>query len=172
MKSGANKPSILIIAYGNPLRGDDSVGWHAAERLYQKHFEPSVHIITCHQLTPELVEDLFGAELVIFIDASAVDPPGSIVCRTKLYDCNDPRIVTHNLTPDRLICFARKQFGVTPRAMIYTVGGASFGFDERLSAPVERALDDLTDRIVHWIAWWEGRQTPCPDTTLSSPMPM
>ena len=24
---------VLIIGYGNPLRGDDGFGWHAAERL-------------------------------------------------------------------------------------------------------------------------------------------
>ena len=33
MKSEISNPKFLIIGYGNPLRGDDGVGWAAIERL-------------------------------------------------------------------------------------------------------------------------------------------
>ena len=26
-------PAVLVVGYGNPLRGDDGIGWHAAHHL-------------------------------------------------------------------------------------------------------------------------------------------
>ena len=64
------KDRTLIIGYGNPLRGDDGVGWEVASRLAATIPEEAAHIMTVHQLTPELAESVSEAELVIFIDAS------------------------------------------------------------------------------------------------------
>jgi hydrogenase maturation protease len=60
----------LIIGYGNPLRGDDDVGWEAASRLAAALPSEAVHILAVHQLTPELAEAVSEADLLIFVDAS------------------------------------------------------------------------------------------------------
>src|SRR5580704_15594719 len=51
-------PRTLVIGYGNPLRSDDALGWHASRLLAQALAGQEVDVITCHQLTPELAEPL------------------------------------------------------------------------------------------------------------------
>lgn len=68
----------LVIGIGNPLRGDDGVGWWLAERAEQ--LPPATPtgsrllVRAVQQLTPELSEELAGARRVLFIDAWW--PPG------------------------------------------------------------------------------------------------
>lgn len=66
----------LIIGYGNPLRGDDGLGWHVAQRLAAVLPQHRARIEVCHQLTPELAEPISRADLVIFIDAEDLAPAG------------------------------------------------------------------------------------------------
>jgi hydrogenase maturation protease len=75
---------VLIIGFGNPLRGDDGFGWHAAQRLCERLGSPDVQVIACHQLTPELAEDIGAAERVLFIDAARDLPSGEIRCAPVL----------------------------------------------------------------------------------------
>ena len=62
-------PKVLVVCYGNPLRGDDGVGWIVAEKLQQRSLPDFVFIQTHIQLTPEQAADLSEADLAIFIDA-------------------------------------------------------------------------------------------------------
>lgn len=59
--------SDLVIGIGNPLRGDDGVGWWLARRAETLKLTPRV--LRVQQLTPELAEELAGARRVLFIDA-------------------------------------------------------------------------------------------------------
>ena len=74
------KERRLVIGYGNRLRGDDGVGWEVASRLAAAVPSEAAHILTVHQLTPELAEPVSEADLVIFIDASRVGEPGTWRC--------------------------------------------------------------------------------------------
>src|SRR5579863_2441204 len=65
----------LIIGIGNPLRGDDGLGWRAVESLRQIASLQEVETVTCHQLTPEMAESVSRAERVVFIDAYVGSPP-------------------------------------------------------------------------------------------------
>ncbi|MBW7939884.1 MAG: hypothetical protein H3C63_14095, partial [Candidatus Omnitrophica bacterium] len=48
---------VLVIGFGNPLRGDDGFGWEVAGQLERRlSQESSVHILTPIQLAPELAE--------------------------------------------------------------------------------------------------------------------
>ena len=58
MRFGAIKPLILIVGFGNPLRADDGVGWYVINLLQHVSFEHSVKLLACHQLMPELVEEV------------------------------------------------------------------------------------------------------------------
>ena len=68
---GAQPPrdDVLVIGYGNALRGDDAVGLRAAERLAADGRLPGARIDACHQLTPELAADIAAARLVVLVDA-------------------------------------------------------------------------------------------------------
>ena len=65
--------SLLVIGYGNTLRGDDGVGPRVAEAVGELNL-PGVHTLICPLLTPELANPISRAGKVIFVDA-AVDAP-------------------------------------------------------------------------------------------------
>jgi Ni,Fe-hydrogenase maturation factor len=59
---------ILIIGYGNTLRGDDGAGQRVAEMVSEWGLD-EVRSLSVHQLTPELAEPISTAKLAIFVDA-------------------------------------------------------------------------------------------------------
>jgi hydrogenase maturation protease len=137
--------NTLIIGYGNPLRGDDGLGWVAAEMLAERL--AAVSILTCHQLTPELAEPISRVDRVIFIDAAAVGEPGEIVCHTiePFLPASGP--FSHTCDPAGLLQMAQMLYGRSPYGYLFTVTGASFGYEEKLSAAVTAALPRLYDKI-------------------------
>ena len=69
----------LILACGNTLRGDDGVGPWLAEWAEEKYRgDPTVRVISRQQWTPDLAEDIAGAESVLFIDCSIESAPGYV----------------------------------------------------------------------------------------------
>jgi len=131
---------ILIIGYGNPLRGDDGIGWHAAQSLGAENQEANVEVIACHQLVPELAESLSRAKTAVFIDASATAAPGAVQCQAVPPATLLPGSMTHHVTPGALLTMAEVLFGSRPRAFAITVGCASFDCGTQLSPEVAATL--------------------------------
>jgi len=144
--------SLLILGIGNPLRGDDAVGWLAAERLAGTLHDPRVEVMPCHQLTPELVEPIARADTVIFIDASRTGTPGTWRME-ELPPPNPaaPGPLTHHFDPPTLLAWALALHRRAPRAYALSIPGQSFGGSERLTAPVERALGEALERLSAWL---------------------
>ena len=139
-------PRVLIIGYGNPLRSDDGFGWLAANRLLDLIADPEVEVMAVQQLTPELMEPVSRAGRVVFIDAAAAGEPGVLQERSVAAD-PETRRFTHHSTPGGLLAGAAALFGRAPQATLYSVPGQDFGFGERLTPPVERALADVVARV-------------------------
>lgn len=123
---------MLIIGYGNPLRGDDAFGFVAAARI------PGA--IALHQLLPELMEPISRADCVVFLDACADGEPGEIR-RRNIEPGTGEAGFTHHITPESLLAGARALYGRAPQATLITVCGAHFELFDALSAPVQSALD-------------------------------
>jgi hydrogenase maturation protease len=127
----------LIIGYGNPLRGDDGFGWHAAIRLRDDITDPEIEVLALHQLTPELMEPLSRAERAIFIDAAW---PAPAACRAS-------SAFTHHLTPAALLAGAQTLYGHAPEAVLLTSPGENFEFGEGLSAAMQEALEETVGKV-------------------------
>lgn len=152
-------PRCLIIGYGNPLRGDDRLGWRACEVLAatpQIGQNPAVEIETCHQLTPELAEPISQVDLVIFIDATSEGAPGTVLCEVLSTDESpeaaqaEPtgaKSLGHHFTPTLTLAYARAIFGGNPHAAVISVAAASFALGERLSPEVDRALPEVVAHV-------------------------
>ena len=138
---------VLIIGYGNPLRGDDGVGWHAAQRLARSLADRDVAIQTTHQLTPEMAEAVSRAARVIFLDAACDQRPGEIALRTVQPDPAPSEMFSHQLTPELLLALAKRLYGSCPEAVLLTVGAASFECGETLSPAVASALPALLEQV-------------------------
>ena len=59
---------ILVIGYGNELRGDDAIGPRVARAVRRRY--PDLKTVAAHQLTPEMAARLAGVRLAIFVDAA------------------------------------------------------------------------------------------------------
>ncbi|MFZ0311626.1 MAG: hydrogenase maturation protease [Candidatus Korobacteraceae bacterium] len=136
----------LIIGYGNLLRGDDAVGCHAAHALEQ-HFrdDPEVEVIATQQLTPEMAEDVSRCGLVLFLDASSAEKPGTIR-QSQVLPGNAPGGFTHQLTPSTLLAAAQQLYGDSPEAICITLEGWSYEVGNKLSAGARLRLPEFVRR--------------------------
>ncbi len=136
MENCSTKPErkVLVIGYGNPLRGDDGVGPFVASRLGG---------VAVHQLTPELAEQVAAADVAIFVDARADLPPGEV----QICPLEDEGALTHQCSPAYLVHLARTVYGRSPEATLVGIGAQSFELGKPLSEAVRRAADEVERRL-------------------------
>ena len=147
---------VLVIGYGNTLRSDDGVGWHAAALLAEDRRLAGGEVLAVHQLTPELALDMSRAWLVILIDASTDDPPGVITVRPLAASDeaggDGPGATSHHVGPGELLAVARALYGTAPDALIVSVGVADMEPGEALTPLVSAALPTIADTVVDLVA--------------------
>ena len=138
---------ILIIGYGNGLRGDDGAGPLAARELRRRGLAAR----DVHQLTPELAEALSRVALAVFIDAGADLAPGQVRAVTVAEGDRAP--VDHHATPGGLLRLSREVYGRAPHAVLITIGGASYECGSRLSSAARRAVGQVVKQCVEAAAF-------------------
>ena len=136
----------LILACGNTLREDDGVGPFLAEWA-EEHWrgDSRVRVLSDHQWTPEMAEEVAHAESVIFVDCATDSPPG--VVRTMIVEPAgaDSKIGTHHLDAGQLLALSQQFYGVLPRSsLLITVGAASLELREGFSDVVQAALPEAS----------------------------
>lgn len=145
--SASADPGVLILGIGNPLRGDDGLGWAAIERLSQDQRCQAYEIRAVHQLTPELALPISQARLVVLIDASITGEPGEIAVHTVIARKQAGAIGTHHAQPEELAWLAATIYGRCPPIVVVSMTGADFRLSEQLSPLVSRRLPLLCARI-------------------------
>lgn len=142
------RPKMIVIGYGNPLRGDDGAGRLLADALKRSVGENRIEVRSVHQLTPELAEEISRAGLAVFLDASASGVPGTWTCRAVGEPAGPPSgAFTHHCTPETLLSYSQRLYGAHPRAVLCTVAGAAFGIGEEMSEAVLAALPRLLSEL-------------------------
>jgi hydrogenase maturation protease len=140
----------LILAYGNPLRGDDGVGWHAAQWIEQA-LPGQATVMALHQLTPELAETLSQYERAIFIDAQVgTGEPGPVAaCHLRALAPGEitAQALTHHVTPQDLLTAAQILYGHAPTAHLLTIDAYDFSYREGLSPPVAAARSRVVEMV-------------------------
>ena len=142
---------MLIIGYGNPLRGDDGVGWRVAEAARAALPEGAATVLAVHQLTPELSAPISRAGRVVFVDAAAEGEPGTVNCFALEEAGQRPALQpsgSHQTTPDALLAMAGELFGRRPPATMVTIAGESFAVSEALTPVVVAAVPEAVKYIV------------------------
>jgi hydrogenase maturation protease len=135
---------LLVIGYGNTLRGDDGVGPRVAETVEALQL-PGVRTLVCQQLSPEHAEPVSRARIVVFVDA-ALDAPREVqLC--PLEPGGSSQLMAHAADPRTLLALARDVFGHAPPAWWLTIPVTQLGFCEELSAEAQRALEEAVGQI-------------------------
>ncbi len=145
-------PGILVLGYGNLLRGDDAVGVLAAREL-DGYFQDDdeVEVIAAQQLTPEMAEIVSRSGFVLFLDASNRAKSGSIDC-VPVEPEDDSQRFTHHFTAATLLTLAQQIYGQAPPALALTLCGWSFGLDSELSRQVCERLPEFVRQAKEAVA--------------------
>ena len=139
---------VLIVGYGNPLRGDDALGRLAASRLAQRFAGlPRVTVMEVHQLTLDLAEAVNGCELLILLDARQASPAGKLFCAPVAPATAAPNPFVHYCTPGELLAATALLYGSAPRAFLAGITATGFNVGAPLSPEVAAALDDLAQLV-------------------------
>lgn len=140
--------NVLVIGYGNTLRGDDAAGIKAAELIAERH--PEVACVCLHQLVPELSEQLAEYSVVIFIDAQeGITQPNARLIAPGI-EADQPR--THFISPESLLALSQQLYQRIPKqAYIIGIPALRFEFSEKLSDITQARVKDcirLVDKIL------------------------
>jgi hydrogenase maturation protease len=130
---------LLVLAVGNPSRGDDALGPALAERLEAAGL-PGVEVLTDFQLQVEHALDLVGRTRVIFIDAGTGTPPPFEFRR--LGPAADFLHTSHALSPEAVLAtYQRLQGQPPPESWALCVRGESFELGEAFSEDAAEHLE-------------------------------
>lgn len=133
---------ILVLAWGNPSRGDDALGPLFAQRAEAlvagtpHAFEFAIDF----QLSPEHAADLLDRDAVLFVDASVAGPPpfrfGPVAA------AHDRTFTSHAMSPAAILSTYSDAFGrEPPPAFVLAIRGSRFELGEPPGADANRHLD-------------------------------
>ena len=145
----SGRAPVLVLAVGNPSRGDDAIGPELAARLEAERL-PGVEVIAEFQLQVENALDLVGRECVVFVDAGTGTPAPFELRRIEA-DA-DFLHTSHALSPQAVLStYGRVTGAAAPEAWLLCVRGESFELGEPLSAAaaghIEAAWQALRRRL-------------------------
>lgn len=146
-------PRVLILAWGNPSRGDDAIGPRLIERLEGlPDALPGLEVglLTDFQLQIEHALDLVDRDLVVFADASASGPEPFEIGPVA----PDPitPISTHALSPGAVLGVYRRVVGVRePACFVLGIRGYAFDLGSDLSSAASANLDAALAHLLDWL---------------------
>lgn len=143
--------TVLVIGYGNTLRGDDGIGYQVAETVAEWQL-PQVRSIAVHQLLPELAVDIADAKIVVFVDAVvAIDSPAPNITIAPLITGEDATFSTHIITPQLLLGMTQRLYGATPVAYLLTIPAIDFTLGANLSSIANTGKDLALEYLKSWL---------------------
>jgi hydrogenase maturation protease len=147
-----NTAPCLVIAVGNPSRGDDGLGPALVERLCSAGVERGgeVELLTDFQLQIEHALDMQGRRAVLFVDAAW---PGAAAGATLVPIDADawPPPASHALRPQAVLHVTEQLGGHAPPAWQLAIEGQSFALGEGLSAVGEHHLETALQLALDWL---------------------
>ena len=151
----------LVIGIGNPLRGDDGVGWWLARRARGAERAPLVRLVP--QLTPELALEVAAARRVLFVDAWC-DVKRDVGCEAGAEARAEPVPTLrplqpggaevgggHGLDPGGLVALAALFGGDPPPAWLLLVPAYAFPHGTMFSEAMRRQLPVAQALLFQWL---------------------
>jgi hydrogenase maturation protease len=140
---------ILVIGYGNPLRGDDGLGPFVVDLIAARNWL-GVRTNAVQQLTPELAAELAHVRLAVFVDAGVGDCENAIKI-SDVAPAEPVAAMTHVADPQALLALTRVLYGACPSARLLTISGQLFEVADSLSptaaANALRAVDCIAEML-------------------------
>jgi hydrogenase maturation protease len=152
--------AFLVLAVGNPSRGDDALGPALLDALQTLGADAAgdVELLTDFQLQVEHALDLQGRRAVLFVDAAR---PGAVaaeagVALSALAPALALPALSHALSASAVLHVARSLGGPLPPAWQLAIEGAAFGLGEPISTAAQARLAPALALALAWIAARRG----------------
>lgn len=146
----APRAPLLILACGNPARGDDALGPRLIERLEERpELAAGADLLWDFQLQIEHALDIAGRDRVLFVDAAAAGPEPYAVLPVS----PQPAIgaSTHALSPGAVLeVLTWVTDDPPPDCRLLAIRGHNFA----LGAPLTRAASRHLEAALAWVAGW------------------
>ena len=148
----------IVIGLGNPILGDDGVGWRVAEEV-RHQVDPCMQIdVDCLSLGGlSLMEHLIGYERVILIDAFISNQEAGSITVSKLSELPNYSAFhitsVHDTSLQNAIKLGKSLGAILP-ADVTVVGIAAkyvYDFSEELSQPVSDAVQKATKIVINML---------------------
>jgi hydrogenase maturation protease len=143
---------VLVVGYGNSLRGDDGVGWRVAERLAEVDDVRlrGARVLARHQLTPELAADVAASRLAVFVDARVEGGvPGTV--RTEWLGLRMrptvPTACSHHVDIGEILGLADRLYGARPPAALVSIEAGRLDPGDGLSPAVAAAVPEAVAAV-------------------------
>lgn len=146
---------VMVLALGNPDRGDDGLGPAVAARL-QGRLPAGVALRLCAGDVLGLLEEWAGIDVLLCVDASAPQgEPGRIRRLDLAADglVPEPALASsHGFGLAEALGLARALGLALPRIVVHAVEGCHFAAGAPLSAEVAAAVDEVAERMLAEVA--------------------
>ncbi len=147
------KPTLLI-GLGNPLMGDEGVGWHVAERLaVEPRLPESVEVVCGGTDLLRYAGEMEGRSRVYIVDALQDDaPPGSVsVLEEACPGLDERQGHAHHLSAWQSMKLLKMIVPV--RFTLLGISISSAAIETRLSLGVEGRMAAILDRVLQELIW-------------------
>jgi hydrogenase maturation protease len=149
---------ILVVGLGNPILGDDGVGWEVAEQLRQQNMDSKIDIECLAVGGLRLMEFMIGYQQAIVIDSltSYTNPVGQV----SVFDLEQMPDLTaghttsaHDTSLQSALNMGRKMgFALPEQVMVVGIEAQQvFDFSEELTPPVRGAIPLAVERVINLI---------------------
>lgn len=152
---------LLVIGYGNTLRGDDAAGVLAARAVAREL--PEARVIEATALLPEFAEEIARAHTVVFLDADVRTETPAV--RDLLEEEEGFTEDAHAFTAGALLHLAGRLYGAVPgRALLVGIPAGEFELGEALSPRTLRGIDEAVAAVRGIAAAGASPAPPAPTT--------
>ncbi|HNA29513.1 MAG TPA: hydrogenase maturation protease [Thiobacillaceae bacterium] len=149
--------TTLVVGLGNPILGDDGVGWRVAERVRASFDDPDVAVLCLSLGGLSLVEHLAGYRRAVIVDAMSTGALPGTLHRFDAVAAADPgaqhTASVHDLSLASALALGR-ELGLDLPGEVAVVGveaAPEFEFGAALSEAVARALPEAERSVWAWL---------------------
>jgi hydrogenase maturation protease len=136
---------VIIVGYGNELRGDDAAGPRIARATADWGIE-GLESLACHQLLPELAHTLARKEFAVFVDAS-LDSESKDVSLELVVPAVSNSMGCHLSDPGCLLALSQALYGRAPLAWLVRVPASQWDLGANCSALAQHNMVAALTRI-------------------------
>lgn len=149
--------TTLVVGLGNPILGDDGVGWRVAERVRERFDDPDVAVLCLSLGGLSLVEHLAGYRRAVIVDAMTTGASPGTLHRFDAVAAADSgaqhTASVHDLSLATALALGR-ELGLDLPGEIAVVGveaAPEFEFGEELSEAVVAAVPIAVEAVRAWL---------------------